>query len=112
MAASASPTASQLKSSFPSSSSSLRVLIAPRGISGSPLQKLPSRRVARFTVQAIQADKVSWSFHLSSFFFNVVYSRETLVLSCDSELLESTQLLKASGPLLSFGNTIEDSMEK
>lgn len=59
MAATASPMASQLKSSFVASTPSSRGLIAPKGISGSPLQAFPSRRTASLTIRAVQADKVS-----------------------------------------------------
>ncbi|KAK4756407.1 hypothetical protein SAY87_006534 [Trapa incisa] len=57
--AAASPMASQLKSSLASvsSSSSIRRLMAPKGLSGSPLRLSPGRKVAPFTVKAIQSEK-------------------------------------------------------
>lgn len=54
-AATASPMASQLKSSFASSSS--RSLIAPKGLSGSSFRASPTRRTRSFTVKAIQSEK-------------------------------------------------------
>ncbi|KAK3406204.1 hypothetical protein EUGRSUZ_K02362 [Eucalyptus grandis] len=57
-AATASPMATQLKSSFASSSSSsARSLIAPKGLSGSSFRALPTRRTHSFTVKAIQSEK-------------------------------------------------------
>ncbi|CAI0459529.1 unnamed protein product [Linum tenue] len=56
MAATASPMASQLKSSF--TSPARKGLIVPKGISGASFRVLPtSRRSSSFTVKAIQADK-------------------------------------------------------
>ncbi|KAG9445713.1 hypothetical protein H6P81_011841 [Aristolochia fimbriata] len=56
-AASASPMASQLKSNFPPSSIT-RGLLAPKGISSSPLRVLPSKKkLCSFTVRAVQTDK-------------------------------------------------------
>ncbi|GAV76528.1 LOW QUALITY PROTEIN: PsaL domain-containing protein/Abhydrolase_6 domain-containing protein [Cephalotus follicularis] len=57
-ASTASPMASQLKSSF--ASSLTRVLVAPKGISGSPFRVLPCRRSSCFTVKAVQADKPTY----------------------------------------------------
>ncbi|KAF8005671.1 hypothetical protein BT93_K0066 [Corymbia citriodora subsp. variegata] len=54
-AATASPMASQLKSSF--ASSSARSLIAPKGLSGSSFRALPTKRTHSFTVKAIQSEK-------------------------------------------------------
>lgn len=56
MATTASPMASQLKSSF--TSSVARRLVIPRGISGAPFRVSPSKRTPCFTVKAIQAEKV------------------------------------------------------
>ncbi|CAL1393082.1 unnamed protein product [Linum trigynum] len=59
MAATASPMASQLKSSF--TSSVRKGLIVPKGISGASFRVLPtSRRSSSFTVKAIQADKPTY----------------------------------------------------
>ncbi|CAN1182009.1 Photosystem I reaction center subunit XI, chloroplastic [Linum perenne] len=63
-ATTASPMASQLKSSF--STSSLRrsaALVVPKGISGSSLRVFPTRRAASsssFTVKAIQSEKQNY----------------------------------------------------
>ncbi|CAM8979779.1 unnamed protein product [Rhodiola kirilowii] len=57
--ASASPMASQLKSTFTAN----RVLAAaasPKGLSGSSFKLLPSRRVSTFTVKAIQSEKPTY----------------------------------------------------
>ncbi|KAI3418601.1 uncharacterized protein J3R85_013664 [Psidium guajava] len=56
-AATASPMASQLKSSF-ASSSSARSLIAPKGLSSSSFRVLPAKRTPSFTVKAVQSEKV------------------------------------------------------
>ncbi|CAH8361920.1 unnamed protein product [Eruca vesicaria subsp. sativa] len=56
MAASASPMASQLKSSF-SSASIARRLPVPKGISGPPFGVYPTKRISSFTVRAVQSDK-------------------------------------------------------
>ncbi|KAJ0971856.1 hypothetical protein J5N97_019815 [Dioscorea zingiberensis] len=57
--ASASLMASQLKSTFLSSST--RALVAPKGLSGAPLRDLHSRRTpSSFTVKAIQAEKPTY----------------------------------------------------
>lgn len=56
MAATASPMASQLKSSF--TSSVTRGLVVPRGISGAPFRVSPGKRTPCFSVKAVQADKV------------------------------------------------------
>ncbi|RWR87110.1 photosystem I reaction center subunit XI, chloroplastic-like protein [Cinnamomum micranthum f. kanehirae] len=53
--ASASPMVSQLKSKFPTSFT--RGLITPRGISGSPLGVVPSKRRPCLTIKAVQTDK-------------------------------------------------------
>ncbi|GMP48709.1 hypothetical protein CsSME_00015974 [Camellia sinensis var. sinensis] len=55
MAATASPMASQLRSSF---ASSTRGLIIPKGISAAPLRVLPCRRNSSFTIKAVQTDKL------------------------------------------------------
>ncbi|XP_010913060.1 photosystem I reaction center subunit XI, chloroplastic [Elaeis guineensis] len=56
--ATASPMASQLKSSFLSSST--RGLVTPRGISGSPLRDMHSRKRPCLTVKAIQSEKPTY----------------------------------------------------
>ncbi|KAL6132422.1 hypothetical protein ACLB2K_064665 [Fragaria x ananassa] len=53
--ASASPMASQLKSTFTSPVS--RALLAPKGLSASPLRLFPSKRSSSFTIKATQTDK-------------------------------------------------------
>ncbi|KAL6142982.1 hypothetical protein ACLB2K_061257 [Fragaria x ananassa] len=53
--ASASPMASQLKSTFTSPVS--RGLLAPKGLSASPLRLFPSKRSSSFTIKATQTDK-------------------------------------------------------
>ncbi|XP_022758823.1 photosystem I reaction center subunit XI, chloroplastic-like [Durio zibethinus] len=59
MAATASPMASQLKSSF--TSSVTRGLVVPRGISGAPFRMSAGKiGTTRFTVKAIQADKPTY----------------------------------------------------
>ncbi|EEF35128.1 photosystem I reaction center subunit XI, chloroplastic [Ricinus communis] len=55
MATTASPMASQLKSSF--ASSVTRGLGVPRGISGNPFRVSPAKRATSFTVKAIQSEK-------------------------------------------------------
>ncbi|XP_021907147.1 photosystem I reaction center subunit XI, chloroplastic [Carica papaya] len=58
MAASASPMASQLKSSF--ASSLTRGQVIPRGISGAPFRVSPTKRTHSFTVKAVQSDKPTY----------------------------------------------------
>ncbi|OMP07428.1 Photosystem I PsaL, reaction centre subunit XI [Corchorus olitorius] len=59
MAATASPMASQLKSSF--TSSVTRGLLVPRGISGAPFRVSPGKRTLPcFTVKAVQSDKPTY----------------------------------------------------
>ncbi|XP_050384283.1 photosystem I reaction center subunit XI, chloroplastic [Argentina anserina] len=53
--ASASPMASQLNSTFTSPVS--RALLAPKGLTASPLRLLPSKRSSSFTIKATQTDK-------------------------------------------------------
>ncbi|XP_065876277.1 photosystem I reaction center subunit XI, chloroplastic [Euphorbia lathyris] len=59
MAATASAMASQLKSSF-ASSSLTKGLAVPKGISGSPFRLSPSKRSSSFSVKAIQSDKPTY----------------------------------------------------
>ncbi|KAE8009859.1 hypothetical protein FH972_006268 [Carpinus fangiana] len=56
--AAASPMASQLKSSF--TSPIARPLVAPRGLSASPLKVLPSGRRHSFAVKAVQSEKPTY----------------------------------------------------
>ncbi|KAH0928963.1 hypothetical protein HID58_014690 [Brassica napus] len=56
MAASASPMASQLRSSL-SSTSIARRLAVPKGISGPSFGVYPTKRISSFTVRAVQSDK-------------------------------------------------------
>lgn len=57
MAASASPMASQLRSSL-SSAAIARRLAVPKGISGPSFGVYPTKRISSFTVRAAQTDKV------------------------------------------------------
>ncbi|KAG6586150.1 Photosystem I reaction center subunit XI, chloroplastic [Cucurbita argyrosperma subsp. argyrosperma] len=57
MASATSPIASQLSSAF--TSSNTRALIAPKGLSVSPLRRVPARTHS-FTIRAIQADKPTY----------------------------------------------------
>lgn len=57
MAASASPMASQLRSSFSSTSLSRRLAV-PKGISGASFGVSPTKRVSSFTIRAVKSDKV------------------------------------------------------
>nr|CAB53034.1 photosystem I subunit XI precursor [Arabidopsis thaliana] len=59
MAASASPMASQLRSSFSSASLSQRLAV-PKQFSGAPFGVSPTKRVSSFTVRAVKSDKTTF----------------------------------------------------
>ncbi|KAM1468297.1 hypothetical protein ACFX2I_033276 [Malus domestica] len=55
--ASASPMASQLKSSFTSPITTRPSLLSPKGLSTSPFWLFPSKRLSSFPIKAVQSDK-------------------------------------------------------